>query len=749
MRVVFLYRQLLLCVLFLLAGCHGLVVDDSGLAPEVENERAVVEREDWPGFAGVRKGLLARYADGTREAEAAAFLIDNLPLVDLVAMGTDELADNVNYALMARRTMKWGQDVPWPFFLQYVLPHRVSQEPFQPWRLQFYEELAPLVADCATMAEAVLELNKWVLGKAGFIKSRPWDQSMLATIKRGGGRCEEKSALFIAAARSVGIPARYAYTPRWQFMDDNHAWVEVWADGAWRFLGAAEPRVALDQTSFNHRLERVALVLASAYGRLDSEALDNVYRRGSDFTLYNGTALYAPVGRLDVVLFDDVGEPLVGEEVFLSLYNYGSLRPIARLITDEDGAGAVDLGKTTVMVTAARGNKSDFALVEVRPGAVSRVEMVLDNWNLAEGDFLFRYGLGPGEANDPKSEAGGPEAELKEQCKLLGAKRQEGLDRFVKLVSGNGLDANLTASLNAAAGGVPESLLALAGVDSENKKILREYLLQAESKDLLEVKAGELLFEIDLATASRKVREAHDLVYDDDIFQRWVVDGRIYYEPFSHWRRDVTRYIEGWPRDLASLVEQVDSHVYSLPRARGSYLGPLLDPGQIIEAGLVTDEVERIIVAVALLRAAGVPARYDGDNDWLEYFDGSDWQVMFPAKLNDSAQNSRQDDAVVEVRFVCGGGELCSEVLEYYKDFTVSRFAERGLWQGLKPEGEVDDESGVYRFFLSAGDYQLIIGRRNENGEPWVRVIPFGVEAGGESRLEVDLADMFRDSGGE
>lgn len=730
-----------LFVLLLLVGCQGLFVGgtlDSG--PGVEPR--VVERQQWPGFAEKREALLARYSADGEKGRAAAFLMDNLPLVDLVAMDVANFAENIDYAFKARSVMGWGDRVSWADFLHYVLPHRISQEPYQPWRRQFYEELAPLVADCPNMAAAVLELNKWVLGEAGFIRSRPWDQGLLSTIRRGGGRCEEKSALLIAAARSVGIPARYAYTPRWQFMDDNHAWVEVWADGGWHFVGSAEPRVALGQTSFNHRLEWVALVLASAYGRQVDGAGENVYRRGRDFTLYNVTSLYVPVGRLEVAVSDELGVPVPGGEVFVSLYNYGSLRPIARLLTDENGTAGLELGRTTVMVSVARGDKSDFALVEVSPDGVVRAELVLDGGNVAKGDFRFRFGAGPGEANETKVGAG--VAALKAQCKVLEAGRKERLGRFLKLVESSDLDGNLTAALAGAAGGAPELLAAIGRSGQEGGDVLREYVLRADPKDLLDVRGEELLAEIDLAIAARNIMADYGLVYDDETFHRWVLDGRVYYESFSHWRKDLVEYIKSWPRqDLASLVEKVGSYAGSLPRARASYLGPLLNPGQVVGSGLVSVEVERLIVAVALLRAAGVPARYDEDNERLEYFDGADWQPVDLAKSGASTRETGVDDGGVVVGFFCEGGKSCSGEMEYYKDFTISRFGQRGLWQSLKPDGEFDDEDGVYRFSLPVGEYSLVIGRRNEAGEPLVRIIPFAVGAGEDKLLAVDLADIY------
>ena len=57
--------------------------------------------------------------------------------------------------------------------------------------------------------------------------------------RSGKGRCGEESTFTVTALRSVGLAARQVYTPRWAHCDDNHAWVEVWVNGEWHFLGAA------------------------------------------------------------------------------------------------------------------------------------------------------------------------------------------------------------------------------------------------------------------------------------------------------------------------------------------------------------------------------------------------------------------------------------------------------------------------------------------------------------------------------
>ena len=75
------------------------------------------------------------------------------------------------------------------------------------------------------------------------------------------GRCGEESTLAVSAMRSVGIPARQCYVPRWAHCDDNHAWVEVWADGDWHYLGACEPEPVLDKVGLLQLHQRQCLFM--------------------------------------------------------------------------------------------------------------------------------------------------------------------------------------------------------------------------------------------------------------------------------------------------------------------------------------------------------------------------------------------------------------------------------------------------------------------------------------------------------
>ncbi len=122
---------------------------------------------------------------------------------------------------------------------------RVNNENLDDSRKVFYEELKDRVKGFS-LYDAVLEVNHWCHEKVIYTPSDA------RTSSSSGFREDSLRALWRgidvhgSRLRSVGIPARQVYTPRWAHTDDNHAWVEAWVDGKWYFLGACEPEPVLN-----------------------------------------------------------------------------------------------------------------------------------------------------------------------------------------------------------------------------------------------------------------------------------------------------------------------------------------------------------------------------------------------------------------------------------------------------------------------------------------------------------------------
>ena len=117
------------------------------------------------------------------------------------------------------------------------------------------------------MKEAALEINHWCHEKANYRGTDSRTSAPMGTISKTFGRCGEESTFTVTAMRTAGIPARQVYTPRWAHTDDNHAWVEVWINGKWHFMGACEPDTNLDRGWFSEPSQRTMLIHTRTYGR--------------------------------------------------------------------------------------------------------------------------------------------------------------------------------------------------------------------------------------------------------------------------------------------------------------------------------------------------------------------------------------------------------------------------------------------------------------------------------------------------
>ncbi|MCU0612110.1 MAG: transglutaminase-like domain-containing protein [Candidatus Eisenbacteria bacterium] len=356
---------------------------DLARVPEVYRERVA---ESWR-LAGKQRGELEEFLAGVEDSlmEEASFLVANLPYRDLGVAQAAMLRENLIWAVKARESMPWGHAVPDELFLHYVLPHRVSQERWQSWRPFFYERLAGVLSECGGMTEAALAVNRWLDDQIDFVSTERRDQGPVTTVRRGIGRCEEMTIAFIAASRAVGIPARQCWTPWWSLADNNHAWAEVWADGAWHYVGAGEASEQLDRAWFSEPARHAAAVYSLCFGRWAGR---DVYKAGERFSIINSTAVYAVSCTL---LVRPLGEP-GAVTAAVSVFNYGVFRPIAEQEIAPGGDVRFVVGAGTYLVMAGDDSRGFWRLAEVRPDSVTTVTEFLAPPAVPAGFLWLRGG---------------------------------------------------------------------------------------------------------------------------------------------------------------------------------------------------------------------------------------------------------------------------------------------------------------------------------------------------------------------
>ncbi len=292
------------------------------------------------------------------ESEALHFLYAYMPLADITDYPTSFYLSNVRASLLARNEMTWGAKVPELLFRHFVLPLRVNNEPLDSARIVFYAALKDRVRGM-TMYDAILEVNHWCHEHVAYQPADARTSSPLQTLRTATGRCGEESTFTVAALRAVGIPARQVYTPRWAHTDDNHAWVEAWADGKWYFLGACEPEAVLNLGWFNAPASRAMLMHTRAFG--DYRGPEEVMLRTTNFTEINLTANYAPTDSIQFIVTDTNGTPVAGAKVEFKIYNYAEFYTAVTKYADANGRTSLSAGCGDLLVWASKDGQYGYA----------------------------------------------------------------------------------------------------------------------------------------------------------------------------------------------------------------------------------------------------------------------------------------------------------------------------------------------------------------------------------------------------
>ena len=305
-----------------------------------------------------------------KEREALTFLYAYMPLGDIACYDGEFFLRNVQTSLKTREEMPWGKTIPDREFRHFVLPVRVNNENLDSARWIFYEELKPRIQHLS-LYDAVLEVNHWCHEYVTYTPSDARTSSPLASIKTAYARCGEESTFLVAALRSVGIPARQVYTPRWAHTDDNHAWVEAWVDGEWMFLGACEPEPVLNLGWFNAPASRGMLMHTKVFGKYNGP--EEVMQRTPLFTEINVIDNYAPCSHAEVVVTDEDGNTIEGANVEFKLYNYAEFYTVARKTTDANGRTFLTAGNGDMIVWAT--HNGNFAFTKLTFGTDSIVRL--------------------------------------------------------------------------------------------------------------------------------------------------------------------------------------------------------------------------------------------------------------------------------------------------------------------------------------------------------------------------------------
>lgn len=670
------------------------------------------------------------------EREALEFLYAYMPLADITDYPGEFHLMNIRASQQAAQEMPWGKIIPEEIFRHFVLPPRVNNEQLDSARVVFYKELKDRVKSLS-LSDAILEVNHWCHEKAVYMPSDARTSSPMATVRTAYGRCGEESTLLVAALRSVGIPARQVYTPRWAHTDDNHAWVEAWADGKWHFLGACEPEPVLDLGWFNAPASRGMLMHTKVFGRY--EGAEEVMSVNPNYTEINVIENYAPAARATVTVVDETGKPVPDARVEFKLYNYAEFYTVATKQTSAHGTCELTAGKGDMLVWASKNGKFGFAKLSF--GKQPELTVSLDK--KAGDTFTVDIDIVPPSesANLPEVTAGQRaenDRRLAQEDSIRHAytatfMTEESARSFAKRYK---LDADVASKLLVASrGNHPVITNFMARLRSEkSKKGGLDLLQRISAKDLRDVSLEVLIDHM----------QSHVRTSGDN-FRRFVRNPRVSNEMLTPYKTFFGKVIS--PETEKTYVDEPSRLIAwvagNIRVNKDCNLGaPPVSPEGVWKARLA-DVRSRDIFFVSMARSMGIPARIDEVTGKVQLIeDTGTIDVNF-----DTAEQSTSSD---KGRLVAGYTPIRSlDNPKYYSHFTLSRLTPQGSLQLLSyEEGGTDEGEGTtwesllkHGTALDTGDYVLVTGTRLASGTVLSKVASFHVAPGKTTAIDLVMRE--------
>lgn len=718
-----------------------------GLAFNLDsNYLSVIEEkfEQKRKIASAREQALFQVFDGnlTKEEETAMkFIYAYMSLNDLADYEGSLFLNHVRETFQILKMIPWGYKIPGSLFLHFVLPYRVNNENIEDCRGILFKELYNRVKDLS-MTDAILEVNHWCHEKVTYIACDPRTSSPLTAIRRALGRCGEESTLAVSALRSLCIPARQCYTPRWAHCDDNHAWVEAWADGKWSYLGACEPDARLNNGWFRDPARRAMLVNTRVLGNYTGP--EDITLSHEWYTELNLLDNYAPVKKITVKVTNREGNPIPGATVYFQVFNSGEFSTIARLTSDNNGKVSLTTGFGDLMVHAAGGNGWGNKKISVTKGDYFEISISEEPPVCGTQEIdMVPPAQTHADAEDPaKEELNTNNRRLNEEDRI----RAEYEATFISETQAH----EVARELSLPAGRVWDVLKKARGNSREIAAFLME---ETPGYGEWALKLLESLAEKDLTDTFRPVLKDHlygaavfQGKFDDQIYMSYILCPRIAHEMIGRYKAFFLQQYsadeqECFRKNPESLAQWVKTNIEVL-EGYTCYNGSATPKGtyELKKA----DRLSRDIAFAAMARSFGIPARLhpadkrpqflsdqvwkDADLDAVleqgESKEPADSSAARNSEINGSADSSAVRQGRIRLVKEPGyGGKT-----EYFADFSLARFDEN-IFKSMDYE-RLEWSKFEESIEVLPGIYRLVTTTRIADGTSLLRMTVFTVRPG-------------------
>lgn len=650
------------------------------------------------------------------------FLYGTMPVRDAGEYEFSMFLGYVRHSLMVYETMEWCRGIPEDMFVNHILYCRINSENLVDCRRFFYDQLIGRIQGLSAR-EAVLEINYWCAENGSYEASDQRTISPVTLYRSGKGRCGEESTFAVTAFRSVGIPARQVYTPRWAHCDDNHAWVEVYVDGAWHFLGACEPEEILDKGWFSNASSRALLIHSRSFSDFTAEREEGRLGRQELLYYYNHTDTYAKTRNLQITVTGPDGKPAEGASVAVEILNGAEFFDAAVLTTDAAGKASIILGLGTVRLQAEKGDGFCERLVNVKNEEQvsltllpeSEFPRVSGGWESFFVEAPADYPMHPGRLTREQKEKN--RKRLQEAARM----REERIQSYYREDAAKKYPEE-EEMLRFAAGNFDEIYGFLSKDEHPDRKALLHNLEKKDYKD-----AAADILESHLL-AARPYRAAWEEAGKLDIYEKYILNPRIFYEELTPWRKGISEFFteeekQSFLSDPAALWKWIEETEKYHPEL--DYSTIFTTPMAALKLS-ICNPFDKKILFVAVCRTLGIAARINPVDQEAEYDkDG----VFVPA-----AKRKEETD-FASLTLVGKPGDSWI----YHQTFTIGRL-ENGRYVTQNYRG-IQFEDGKLQLRVRPGCYRILTSNRVPAGDQLAMEYRFTVKAGEERQIVMELSE--------
>ncbi|MCX6267161.1 MAG: hypothetical protein NTW16_07370, partial [Bacteroidetes bacterium] len=499
--------------------------------------------------------------------------------------------------------------------------------------------------------------------------------------------------------------------------DDNHAWVEVWVDGKWHFIGACEPDADLDLAWFAKPAKRAMLVNTTVFG--DYEGPEDVLQKDPLCTKINVLENYAPVKRVFARVTDTQNRNIDSASVEFQLYNYAEFYPLFKTFTGKNGICSFKTGYGDLLVWAANKGKYGFQKIDVR--ITDTITIVLDR--------------NPGQAYDLEFDMV-PPAELdltisvSEPAKQKNSERlifEDGLRksyeetfmdslksvRFAQLVNLN--QDTLWVLFHKSYGNWRQLTSFISQTPPDKHPLIFPLLENISEKDLRDIDTTVLL---DHLNNSQKFTP---IVTEQNDFFRYILSPRVdneFLKPYKEFfqAKFEPGFIQGARKNPGQIADWL--HTEIMLNNTANYSRAPITPIGVYELK-VADGHSIDICFVAICRSFGIPARLDPATKAPQYQTGGIWHEV---SIVETKKNAESKGKVILVNPASG-----EKKPEYTIQYTLEEYQD-GFFRTLDYEGSPLVQNYPCSLVVAAGSYLMVTGKRLSNGTVLAKLRAFEVK---------------------